>query len=70
MDVVIGRLPGNFLGRREQRADVHIETDIGEGRRDHLLPAVVAVLTHLGDKDARPTAIGLGELLDQPGRLG
>ena len=44
--------------------DVDVETDVGERGCDHFLAAVVAVLAHLGDQDARPAAVGLGELLD------
>ena len=52
-------------GRREQRADVDVEAEIGEGRGDHLLAAVVAVLADLGDQDARPAAVVGLERLDQ-----
>ena len=68
--VIVGGLPGYLLRRGEQRAHVDVETDVGERGRDDLLPAVVAVLAHLGDQDARPAAIGLGEALHQPGCLG
>ena len=47
--------------RREQRADIDVEAEIGEGRGDDLLAAVVAVLAHLGDEDARAAAVGLLE---------
>ena len=63
--VVVGGLPGDLVRRGEQRADVDVEADVGERRGDHLLTAVVPVLTHLGDQDARPATVGLGELLDQ-----
>jgi hypothetical protein len=43
--------------RGEQRPDVDVEAEIGEGRGDHLLAAVVAVLADLGDQDARPAAL-------------
>ena len=47
-------------GVANKRADVDVEAEIGEGGRDHLLAAVVAVLADLGDQDARPAAfIGL-----------
>ena len=52
-------------GRREQRADVDVEAEIGERRRDHLLAAVVAVLADLGDQDARPPAFIGFELGDE-----
>ena len=62
--VVVGGLARHLVGRGEQRADVDVEADVRERRRDHLLPAVVPVLAHLGDQDAGPAAVGLGELLD------
>ena len=63
--VVVDGLAGDLVGGGEQGPHVDVEADVGEGRRDHLLAAVVAVLSHLGDQDARPSAVGLGELLDQ-----
>ena len=59
--VVLDRLARGLVGRREQRADVDVEAEVGERRGDHLLAAVVAVLAHLGDQDARPAAVGLLE---------
>ena len=61
VDVGLDGLPGDLLGRLEQRADVDVEAEVGERRGDHLLAAVVAVLAHLGDEDARPAALRLGE---------
>ena len=60
-DVHVGldRLPGHLGRRLEQRADVDVEAEVGEGGGDHLLAAVVAVLAHLGDQDARPAALRL-----------
>ena len=58
MDVGLDGLAGDLLGRLEQRADVDVEAEVGERRGDHLLAAVVAVLAHLGDEDARPPARG------------
>ena len=62
-DVHVGlhRLPGDLLRRLEQRADVDVEAEVGERGGDDLLPAVVAVLAHLGDQDARAAALGLLE---------
>ena len=48
-------------GRLEQGPDVHVEADVGEGRRDHLRPAVVAVLAHLDHQHPRPPPLLLGE---------
>ena len=39
--------------RLEHRADRDVEAEIGEGGGDHLLAAVVAVLSHFGNQDAR-----------------
>ncbi len=63
MDVVVDRVLGRLLGGLEQRADIDVEADIGEGGGDHLGAAVVPVLAHL-DQHARPAALGLGEGLD------
>ena len=65
VDVVLDRLPRRLAGRREQRPDVDVEAEIGEGRGDHLLAAVVAVLAHLGDQDARPAPVVALERLDR-----
>ncbi len=58
MHVVFDRLAGGFGGRREQWTDVDVETEIGEGRGNHLLAAVVAVLPDLGDQQTRAAAFG------------
>jgi hypothetical protein len=62
-------LTRDLLGGLEERADVDVEAEVGEGGRDDLLAAVVAVLAHLGDEDARAPTLGLLELLDEPLRL-
>ncbi len=64
-DVHVGvdRLLGDLLRRGEQRADVDVEAHVGERRHDDLLAAVVSVLAHLGDEDARPATLGLLERL-------
>ena len=61
MDVVLDRLARAFLGGLEQRADVDVEAEVGEGGGDDLGAAVVAVLAELGDHHARAAALGLGE---------
>src|SRR6185437_13575899 len=53
VDVIFDRLTRRFVGGGEQRSDIDVEADIGKGRCDHLLAAVVAVLADLGDQDAR-----------------
>ena len=57
MHVVLDRLARGFRRRRKQRPDVHVEAEVRESRRDHLLPTVVAVLPDLGDEDARTAAL-------------
>ena len=72
MHVVLDGHARDFLGCREQRSDVDIETEIGERRRDHLLAAVVAVLAHLGDEDAGTAAfvaLELGAHRDHAARI-
>ena len=59
--IVLDRLAGRLLRRREERADIDVEAEIGESRGDHLLAAVMAVLAHLGDQDARPSPVARGE---------
>ena len=61
VDVVLDRLAGAFLGGLEQRADVDVEAEVGEGAGDDLGAAVVAVLAELGDHHARPAPLVLGE---------
>ena len=64
VDVVLDRLARRFLGGLEQRADIDVEADIGEGGGDDLGAAVVAVLAELGDQHARPPPLVAGEGLD------
>ena len=64
MHVVLDRLSRRLVGRGEQRPDVHVEAQIGEGGGYHLLAAVVAILADLGDQDARTPAVALDESLD------
>src|SRR5262245_58622269 len=52
-------------GGGEQRSDIDVEADIGEGRCDHLLAAVVAVLADLGDEDAGAAPFRILERIDQ-----
>ena len=56
MDIVFDGLPSGFFGGLEQRADIDVETDIGEGRGDDLGAAVVAVLAQLYHQHAGPPA--------------
>ena len=58
-DVHVGldRLAGHLGRGLEQRADVDVEAEVGEGGGDDLLAAVVAVLAHLGDQDPGTAAL-------------
>ena len=68
--VVLDRVACRLLGRLEERADVDVEAEVGERGGDHLGAAVVAVLTELGDEQARAAARALGrELLDRGAHL-
>ena len=65
MNIVLNGLLGGFFGRLEQRADVHIKAHIGIGGGDHLGTAVMAVLAHFGDHQARAAAFECLELFDE-----
>jgi hypothetical protein len=54
--VVVDGFLRRLLGRLEKRADVDVEAEIGERRRNDLLSAVVSVLAELGDQDTRPAS--------------
>ncbi len=64
MHVIVDGVTRRFLRRLKQRAHIHVKTDIGKGRGDHLGAAVVAVLAHLDHQHARPAAFFAGEILD------
>ncbi len=64
MHVVFDRLTRRFGGCCKQRPDIDVEAEIGKGGRDHLLPAIVAVLTDLGDQNTRAPALILLEFGD------
>ena len=57
MDIVLDRLAHRFLRGLKQRTDIHVETDIGESRRNHLRAAIVTILTEFADQHARPTPL-------------
>src|SRR4051794_18831803 len=65
VDVVLDRLASGLGRGREERPDVDVEAEVRERRGDHLLAAVMAVLAHLGDEDARAPAVVLLEGLDE-----
>ncbi len=62
--VVLDRLARGFVGHLEERPDVDVEAEVGEGRGDDLHAAVMAVLPDLDDEHARPAALRLGEGVD------
>ncbi len=64
--VVLDGLPGRLLRGLEQRADVDVEAEVGEGRGDHLGAAVVAVLAQLDHQHARPAAFARGQSARPP----
>src|ERR1017187_10967059 len=66
MNIVLDRMTRNFARRLEQWADIHVETDIREGRCDYFCAAVVAVLPHLGDQDTRAPAFRLLKFRHHP----
>jgi hypothetical protein len=53
----LDRLASCFVRRLEQRTDIDVEAEIGEGGGDDLLSTVVAVLAHLGDENARAASM-------------
>ena len=56
------------LGRcLEQRPHIHIEAQIRESRGDHLGPAVMAILAHLGHQDPGPPPLPNLEVVNGPG---
>ena len=59
MHVIVDSLRGGLVGRREERPDVDLESEIRKGRGDDFLAAVVTVLPDLGDEDARLAAFVL-----------
>src|SRR3954464_3744474 len=54
MHVVLDRLPCRLFGGGKQRPDIDVKANIGESGGDHLLPAIVTVLTDFGDENTRP----------------
>ncbi len=65
VDVVLDRLARGFGRCCKQGADIDVEAEIGEGRGDHFLTAIMAVLADLGDQDARPAAFVVLEFGDE-----
>ena len=61
MNLPFGRTRRDFLRRCKQRSDLDVESEIRERRGDDLLPAIMPVLSHLGDQYPRRAAFVLGE---------
>ena len=57
VDVVLDGVAGRLGRRLEQRADVDVEAEVGEGGGDDLGAPVVAVLAHLDHEHAGPAAL-------------
>ena len=70
MHVVFHGLAGGLLRRREHRPDVDVEPQVGERGRDDLLPAVMTVLSHLGDQNSRPPSLDPGDFIGEAVGLG
>ena len=57
MHVVFYRQTSNLFRRGKHRAQVNVEAEIGIGAGDHLGAAIVAILAHFGDQNARAAAV-------------
>ena len=57
IDVFFDGLARGLFGRLKQGAKNHVESEIRKSRTDHLLTAVMTVLTELADEDARLMAL-------------
>ena len=55
--VVLDRLARDLVGRLKERPHVHVEAQVREGSGHDFLTAIVPVLPHLHDQDARTTAL-------------
>jgi len=64
MNLSPGREGRHLLRRREERSDRDVKAEIGEGRSDDLLAAIMTVLTQLRHQNARRAAFVLGEGAD------
>ena len=66
MVVVLDRLTRGLGRRGEERADVDVEAEIRKVAEAITLAAVVPILPHLGDEEARPAAVIVLERLHEP----
>ena len=67
--VAFNRKTSHLARSLEERTDVHIKPNIGQGRRDHLGAAIVTVLSHLGNKNAGPAPLFMLEFDDHLSRF-
>ena len=58
-------MPRGLGGSRKQWTDIDVEAEIGKGRGDHLLAAVMAILPDLGNQDAGAAALVHFEFADE-----
>ena len=58
-----------FAWSLEERTDIHVKANVGQCRGNHLGAAIVPILPHLGDQDARPAALFLFEFDDHLARF-
>ena len=61
--VVFHGLFGSFRGSLEQGTDIDVETNIGISCCHHFCSTVMAILSHLGDHDARTAAFKSGKFV-------
>jgi len=59
--IVVNRLPSHFFWGLEKTANIDIKAEICESTCNNFCTTIMAILTHLGDKDTRITALSLGE---------
>src|SRR5690606_19453444 len=64
MNVILDRVLRRFRRRLEERPDIDVKADIGEGGRDHLGAAVMAVLPDFDDQHAGTASLFSREGLD------
>ena len=61
--VVFRRHPRNLVRLLKERSYIHVESQVGIRGGHHFGATVVTILSHLGDKNARAAAMGLGKLV-------
>ena len=64
MHIIIDRLSCDLLRSLEQATNIDVEAQVSEPARDYFSAAIVTILAHLGDKDARVATLFLSKLLN------